>query len=81
MATQDQSPSQLVFAVTPHASNNFAQEVRQLYIGTAGNVAVVNIDNSVVVFKNVNAGSTIGPFYIKRVNAVNTTASDIVAFV
>ena len=34
MSTQDQSPSQLVFAVTPHASNNFAQEVRQLYIGT-----------------------------------------------
>jgi hypothetical protein len=80
MSTQDQSPSPLVFAVTPHASNNFSQEVRQLYVGTAGNVAVVNIDDSVVTFSNVNAGSTLGPFYIKRVNAVGTTASNIVAF-
>ena len=81
MATENQSPSPLVFAVTPHASTNFASEVRQLYVGTAGNVTVVNIvDNSVVTFNNVSAGSTIGPFYIKRVNAIGTTASNIVAF-
>lgn len=78
---QDQSPSPLVFAVTPHASTNFAQEVRQLYVGTAGNVAVVNVDNTVVTFSNVNAGAIIGPFYIKRVNAIGTTASNIVAFI
>ncbi len=81
MATQDQSPSPLVFAVTPHASNNFSQEVRQLYVGTAGNVTVVNaVDNSVTTFSNVNAGSHLGPFFIKRVNAVGTTASNIVAY-
>lgn len=79
--TEDQSPSPLLFAVTPHASTNFAKEVRQLYVGTAGNVTVVNSDDSVVTFSNVNAGSTLGPFYIKRVNAIGTTASNIVAFV
>ena len=80
-ATQDTSPSPLIFAVTPHASTNFTQEVRQLYVGTAGNVAVVNLDNSVVTFNNLNAGTTIGPFYIKRVNAVGTTCTGIVAFI
>lgn len=78
--TQDQSPSPLVFAVTPHASTNFTREVRQLYVGTAGNVAVVNSDDSTVTFSNVNAGSHLGPFYIKRVDAAGTTASNIVAY-
>lgn len=81
MPTQDISPSPLVINVTPHASTNFTQEVRQIYVGTAGNLAVVNLDDSVVVFQNLNAGTTIGPFYIKRVNAVGTTCTGIVGFI
>ena len=80
-STKEINPSPLVFAVTPHASTNFPQEVRQLYVGVAGNVAVVNLDDTVVTFQNVNAGTSLGPFYIKRVNATGTTASAIVAFI
>lgn len=81
MPTQDVSPSPLTFAVTPHNSTNFAQEVRQLYVGSSGTVSVVNVDNSVVQFVGLNAGSMIGPFYIKRVNSTGTTCTGIVAFV
>ena len=80
-STQGINPSPLVFAVTPHASTNFPQEVRQLYVGVAGNVQVVNLDDTVVTFQSVNAGTSLGPFYIKRVNATGTTASAIVAFI
>ena len=80
-STQEINPSPLIINVTPHASTNFTQEVRQIYVGTAGNLAVVNLDNSVVVFQNLNAGTTIGPFYIKRVNASGTTCTGIVGFI
>lgn len=78
--TESTNPSYKVFPVTPSDSVNFTAEVRQLYIGTAGDVTVVNQDNSVCTFKNVLAGSTLGPFFIKRVNSSLTTASNIVAF-
>jgi hypothetical protein len=73
-------PASLVFAVIPSDSVSFTQgEVRQLYIGTSGDVSVVQA-GSTIVFKSVNAGSTIGPFFITRVNATGTTAQNIVAF-
>ena len=80
MSTQDTSPSYKVFPCTPSDTVNFTAEVRQLYIGTAGDVSVVNQDNSVCTFKNVLAGSMLGPFFLKRVNSSLTTASNIVAF-
>lgn len=80
MSTQDTSPSYRVFPCVPSDTVNFAAEVRQLYIGTAGDVSVVNQDNSVCTFKNVLAGSMLGPFFLKRVNQSLTTASNIVAF-
>lgn len=78
--TQDSSPSYKVFAVTPSDSVNFSAEVRQLYIGVGGNVTVVNQDGTTCQFVGLSAGSVIGPFFIKRVNATGTTASSIVAF-
>ena len=80
MSTQDTSPSYRVFPCVPSDTVNFTAEVRQLYIGTAGDVSVVNQDNSVCTFKNVLAGSTIGPFFIRRLMLTNTTASNIIAF-
>ncbi len=74
-------PGETLFAVTPSDSTVFAEPVRQLYIGTAGNVAVQTQDGVVVTFSNVNAGSYLGPFWITKVRATNTTASNIVAFV
>lgn len=73
-------PSSLLSSVAPSNTVNFTNIARQLYIGTAGDVAVLTQSDVVITFKNVGAGSTIGPFFIKRVNATGTTATDIVAF-
>ena len=74
-------PSSSLIAVVPSNTVNFASSARQLYIGNAGNVSVLTDDNQTVLFKNVNAGSVIGPFFIKRVNLTGTTALDIIAFI
>lgn len=53
---------------------------RALYVGGAGNVVVVNPDNTTCTFTGVPAG-TILPVYHKRVNSTNTTATSMVAIV
>lgn len=74
-------PSDTLVAVTPHDSTNFTSIVRQLYVGVTGDVVVVTQAGVVITFKAVPAGASIGPFFIKRVNATGTTATNIVAFV
>ena len=82
MSSNSEGPSRRVFNVTPSDSVNFANIVRQLYIGTSvtGSVVVVNNNGEVTTFTNVPQGAIIGPFNIVRVNATGTTASNIVAF-
>ena len=74
-------PGLSLFAVTKSDSVNFSNDVRQLYVGTGGDVVVVTSEGTVITFKNVADGTTIGPFFIRRVNSTGTTASNIVAFV
>lgn len=52
--------------------------VKALYVGTAGNVAVVGQDDNAETFVSVPAG-TLLEINAKRVNSTNTTASDIIA--
>jgi len=79
--TESTWPSPKVLPITPSDSVNFTDEVRQIYVGTGGNIAVVNQDNSVVVFQGVLGGTVLGPFFIKRVNATSTTATNLVGFI
>ena len=72
------------WAVTTHASNNFidAQDrvvpCSALYVGGAGNLVVVKEDGVPVTFTGVPAGSLL-PIRAIRVNAIDTTATAIVA--
>lgn len=71
-------PAFSIEAVVPHASTNFTGgEARALYIGVSGDVVVVSPSDQVVTFKAVPVG--VLPVRCKRVNAVNTTATDMVA--
>ena len=65
-------------AVTPHASTNLAQVSRGIYVGGAGNVAAVMANGAVLVFSAVPAG-TLLPIRCVRINAVNTTATLMLA--
>lgn len=65
-------------AVVPHATTNFpGGECEGIYVGGAGIVQVVRPDDTVVAFTAV-AGSVL-PVRAKRVNAVSTTATLMVA--
>lgn len=72
------SPAKQFAAITPHDSANLAADTRGIYVGTGGNIAVVGMDGSVVTFANVPAG-TVLPVIARRVNATNTSASNLVA--
>ena len=53
--------------------------LRQIYVGTAGDITVEDVDGTEVTFVGVLAGSTIGPFFVRRVLG-STTASNLVGF-
>ena len=66
-------------AVTPSDTVDLPVTARGLFVGTAGNVAVIGAGDSLpVTFKNV-ANGTVLPLCVKRVLATGTTATDIVA--
>lgn len=76
-------PAHRFAAVTPSNSTNLPGGIAAaLYIGVAGDVAIVGADDNngevVEVFKNV-ANGTILPVYCKRVNSTSTTATFIKA--
>lgn len=74
-------PALDLVTVTPSDVTTYQPALRQLYIGTSGDLTVITDQNTTIVFKNLFSGTIIGPFYIKQVKATGTTASDIVGFV
>lgn len=50
-----------------------------IFVGTAGNLAVVMSDNTTVTLTGVTAGSFL-PISVTQVKSTGTTASNIVAF-
>lgn len=71
-------PAEDASAVTPSDSTNLTTAARALYVGTAGNIVLVTVGGNVITFANVQSG-TILPVRTTRVNATNTTATNIVA--
>lgn len=67
------------FAIIPSDTVDFAQPVRKIYVGTSapGNISIVRIDGTAVLFKNVPQGATL-LVAARRVNSSLTTASDLV---
>lgn len=66
------------FAVTPSDTVNFTIPARALWVGGAGNVAVVTNAGTAVTFVGAAAGTLI-PCECVRVNSTDTTATSIVA--
>lgn len=76
--TADQAaPGRSWAAVTPSDTVNLPAGCRAIYVGGAGDVALVGDDGVAVVFA-ATAGQII-PLGPKRVNATSTTATSIVA--
>lgn len=69
-------------AVTPSDTSDgtadFAYVSRAIYVGVGGNVAVVPVTGNPITYVGVPAGAYILG-YFKRVNATNTTATNMIA--
>lgn len=71
-------PGNRLSAVTPSDSTDLTG-ARGVYVGGAGDVALMALDDSTAVtFSGVLAGSIL-PVRVKRVMSTNTTATNIVA--
>jgi len=64
------------FAITPSDTINFTTPPREIVVGGAGTVAIVEQDDTVVSY-TVVAGQRITD-YCKRVNSTGTTATGLV---
>ncbi|CAB4155013.1 hypothetical protein UFOVP653_58 [uncultured Caudovirales phage] len=71
------TPSRDYFAITPNDSTNFTFKTRSIRVGVGGDVVAVREDGTAVTFKNCFAGEVL-PIVAVRVNATNTTASQLV---
>jgi hypothetical protein len=71
-------PGQNSFAITPSDSAQLPYVTRAIYVGTAGNIAVMLVNDSApVTLMNAVAGSVL-PFRVAQVMNTNTTASNLV---
>lgn len=77
-ATGLNAPASNYAAVTPSNSTDLTNVTRALYVGGAGDVVAVRPDGTAVTFVAVPAGTFL-PIRCVRVNATNTTATNIVA--
>lgn len=73
-------PSGKLVAITKSDTTVYNPAIRQIYVGTTGDVVVEDVSGTTVTFKNVIAGSTLGPFFVSKVK-VATTAADMVGFI
>ena len=72
------APAEGAATITPSDSTNFTVICRAVYVGSAGNINGVLRDGSVVTFLNVPSGSIL-PVGFSRINATNTTATNLLA--
>lgn len=73
-------PADSIFAITPHASDELPEVTRALYVGTGGDVAVVDRFGGAALFRNV-PGGTVLPVRVRAVRAPATTAGDLLGLV
>lgn len=78
LSADQTAPGRTWASITPHDSTNLPGGCRAIYVGGAGNIALVGHDDVAVTFTGVLAGQIL-PCGAKRVNSTNTTATALVA--
>lgn len=73
-------PAEVLVNITP-SDTDTTNVFRQIYVGISGDISVVTTHGDNIVFKNAVAGTTIGPFFLAKVKATGTTASNLVGFI
>lgn len=75
-ATTHVKYAESAFAITPDDNNDLAYPTRGLYVGSAGDVAVVMVNGDAVTFSTLAAG-IVHPLGVIRVKSTGTTAANI----
>lgn len=70
-----------MFNLTPSDSAGLGDSVRQIYVGTGGDVSLVDARGNTVIHKNASAGTYLGPFNVVKVNSTGTTATNLIGYV
>lgn len=70
------SPANNIVSVTP-TDSDLATDFRSIYVGVAGNVAIVSTGGDDVTFVGVLAGSIL-PVRCRQVKSTGTTATNII---
>lgn len=70
-------PAAGAFAITPHNTNPLSHVTRGIFVGGAGNAAVVMANGDAVTFTGLVAG-LVYPFQLSIVKSTGTTATSIV---
>lgn len=65
------------FVITPSDSVDLTYVTRGIYVGSAGNLAVIMANGDTVTFVGISAGA-IHPIQAKRVKLTGTTAGSLV---
>jgi hypothetical protein len=78
IAPSANGPGRAAVAITPNNSTDLAVETRGLYVGAAGDVAVILADDSAAVTFTALAAGIVHPLAVKRVKVTGTTATGIV---
>ena len=73
-------PSPNLLAITKSDTTTYSPALRQIYVGSAGNVAVEDVNGNTVTFTSVPTGFYLTPFFVSKVLATGTTASALVGF-
>lgn len=68
------------FASTPDNTMELAEITRAIFVGTAGDVAIVLASNTELLFKNVGAGSIL-PIRAHFIKATGTSAGNLLGLV
>ena len=71
------APARNAAAVTPSDEDEFSFFTRAIYVGGAGDLAVLTMGGQTVTFAAIPVGSLL-PVRAKKVLATGTTATDIV---
>lgn len=74
-------PALGMVAITTSDTVEQTRLLRQIYVGTGGDVSLVDSEGTTTTHKNVSSGAYIGPFLVVKVRTTATTAADMVGYV
>lgn len=74
---QSMSPINNIASVTPHDTNDFTNNGRAIFVGTAGALKVDTVGGDTVTLPATLQAGVWHPIAVKRVYATGTAATDI----